>query len=132
VRLKSTSDLNDPNGGGLLQIFASGSPEIAPAPGLTLQTSSSLPLDGSPIVLVRGERNFIVENVNVSLAGETGVNAIVIRHYPVSSLPADLRELLGDAQYVTMTIKPEAPAKAADRAELHESAREPAASFMPG
>ncbi len=32
------------------------------------------------------------------------MNKIVLEHYPVSQLPSDLREALGDAQKVTLTI----------------------------
>ncbi len=35
------------------------------------------------------------------------VNKIVLEHYPVSRLPDDLREAVGDAKEVTLTIEAE-------------------------
>jgi hypothetical protein len=39
------------------------------------------------------------------------VNKIVLEHYPVSQLPSDLRQVVGDAEKVTLTIEAEGKAE---------------------
>ncbi len=46
------------------------------------------------------------------------MNKIVLEHYPVEKLPADLREAVGDAEKVTLTI--EAETTPIDRMSLEE------------
>ena len=52
------------------------------------------------------------------------MNAIVVRHYPVSRLPDDLRELVGDAEYVTIMVELEKPAQTADQPDRSEHSLE--------